>query len=117
MDLHNYNYTEENNYVQAFELLKNNYVTMNTKGNTYTNLPVVELTLTYYNMTKPPAEEAPMWIDNSVRPKNCNNNVKNEPTCIITGGKKSTKKQTKKSLRKSHKKHTKKSTRRSNKKN
>ena len=87
LDLHNYNYTEENNYVQAFELLKNNYVTMNTKGNTYTNLPVVELTLTHYNMTKPPAEEAPMWIDNSVRPKNCNNNVKNKPTCIIMGGK------------------------------
>lgn len=118
LDLHNYNFNEENNYVQAFQLLKNNYVTINTKGNTYTNLPVVELTLTYYNTTKPPAEKAPMWIDNSVQPKKCEGNVKNESTCIITGGKKSTKKNiTRKYIRKSSKKSHKKSTRRSNKKN
>ena len=119
LDLHNYNFNEENNYVQAFELLKNNYVTINTKGNTYTNLPVVELTLTDYNMTKPQAEEAPMWIDNSVQPKKCEGNENDDAMCTIMGGKKSTKKNiTRKSIRKSSKKKShKKVIRKSNKKN
>lgn len=112
LDLHNYNYKEDDNYVQAFELLKNNYVTINTKGNTYTNLPVVELTLTDYNMTKPPAEEAPMWIDNSVQLKKCEGNENDDANCTIMGGKKSTKKNiTRKYIRKSSKKSHKKAIR------
>ena len=102
---HNYNYKEDDNYVQAFELFRTNYVTINTKGNTYTNLPVEELTMTDYNMIKPPAEEAPMWIANSVQPKKCEGNENDDAMCTIMGGKKSNKKNiVRKSIRKSSKK-------------
>jgi len=66
-------------------------------------MPVEELTLTEYKITKPPAEEMPVWIDNSIQPKkSCEDD---DETCSIMGGrKKSTRKSIRKTVHKSHKK-------------
>jgi hypothetical protein len=111
---YNYNFVEDNNYLQAFERLKTNYVTIDTRSNTYRTMPVEELTLTEYKITKPPAEEMPVWIDNSIQPKkSCEDD---DETCSIMGGrKKSTRKSIRKTVHKSHKKTIGKSIRKSKK--
>uniref|UniRef100_A0A6C0E859 Uncharacterized protein n=1 Tax=viral metagenome TaxID=1070528 RepID=A0A6C0E859_9ZZZZ len=98
----NYDYYNDSQYkyVNSFELLKNNYITESTRSNTYRNVPVVELTLSDYNMTKELDGEMPERSTNSVQPEQCAN--ENNITCAISGGrKKSTKKNiTRKSIRK-----------------
>lgn len=109
---YNYNFIEDNNYFEAFEILKNNYVTISTGKNTYRTMPVEELTLSDYEIAREPLEEMPSWIDNNVQPKKCD---ENDDNCNTMGGKKSTKKNvTRKSIRKSSKKSNKKAIRKTN---
>uniref|UniRef100_A0A6C0DKD7 Protein kinase domain-containing protein n=1 Tax=viral metagenome TaxID=1070528 RepID=A0A6C0DKD7_9ZZZZ len=101
-----YDYNDDNqyNYVESFELLKNNYITESTGSNTYRNVPVDELTLSDYNMAKQLDEEIrEKSVTNSVQPKKCEGNENDDAMCIVMGGvKKSTKKNiTRKYIRKS----------------
>lgn len=94
----------------AFDLLMNNYVTISVKNDKYTPLNVIR----FESNRMPNNGSVDMNDDNNNQNQDCNEGiVSNKSTCNIMGGKKSTKKHTKKSFRKSHKKHTKKSTRKS----